>query len=1531
MARGVELGVAYLTIAAETRGLVSDIGKALSQTESVAGASGRRIGQAIKQGVEASKPVDTTALTKKIEDDQKRLAASVEVYSRRQEDATRKVEIAHQRLKETREKSTSTTSQVMQAEERFRQAIERSKNVAAEARAKQELYASAVTKSKDDLFQAEKKNRELARGIAEAARQAEEAERKYKGFGGSVRKSMDEARTAIKQSWKGSFDQAKAEVDQAERKFDGFGDSVQRSLAVAKGTIKNSLNGAFAPAEVEAKQAGTKAGGGFATSFKGAVAGLGAYFGATEIIGGIGQSIQSAGELEQSIGAIDVVFKDSAGQMHQWAQSAAESVGLSENQYNTFASTLGASLKNAGTPMDQLADKTDGLIGLGSDMASMYGGTTAEAIDAISAALRGEMDPIERYGVSLNESALDAEAMAMGIEKTGGAFTNQQKQLIVQSLLMKQTADAQGNFNREQDTFAHKQQVAAAQWENLKAAMGEQFLPVATQVMGWITDSAIPGFERFAEFTSNLYNKISSTADIWGPFAAGLGIVAGAFAVITGAMAAYNFVAGVFATANLIAAGAEVTATGATYALGSAIAFLTSPIALVVAAIGLLIGGLILAYNKVGWFRDAVNTAWAWIQQVTGAFVSWWSTVAWPAILTGLQWIGDKFVWLYQNVVLPVWGWITQVISGFVNWLTTVAIPWVSGALQTLGNWFVWLNDTIIQPVWNAIRVIIAAVVAVILTIFQGLAWAVTNVLAPPFVWLWQNVISPVFSWIWDKIQAFANWFSTVALPQITGALDWLKNAFHWLWDKVSAVFTWVWDKIQSFVTWFATVAVPAIQIALDIAKAAFQWLSDKVSAVWDWIGSKISATWNWVRDVVLWPAAQWLYNTFGPAFFWLRDRIGEVWDRISNIIAVAWDWIRNNVLRPLIDFLHSTLVPAFTWARDRIGEVWDWIGDKISKTWNWIRDNVLTPMERFLTENVVDAFRRSKDGIGRVWDEIKAKVSAPVEKVINVVVNDGFISNYNKVAKKFGVDPLEPVHFNGLATGGIVGQGYARGGILPGYQSKKKDELLTPMRKGEGVLVPEAVRALGADFIHGVNGAANSGGIRGAQEWKKKHDSGHGLAAGPGTSIYSGRQRSFSNPLQHQIAQMGQLSVGNGGVSSKWKLDSAAAAWNGMSGVKLTNHKQAGVPHLTALPASGVWWAGYYNGGNDIQLNESQGFASEKSNRLVTIHEIGHALGLGHTMGYGIQSIMDYGSMYHLSGPSSADAKALQAIYPGGSGQGYSGNGDEGLDASEFIKEAVKKMIRIPLDPILNGFKSTFKGNHFVDIGVNAVSKTIDDALNFLLKFGDGGSESGADASGSATDWMTKALKMKNLFSDSNLASGVRRLMQESGGNPKAVNNWDINALTGNNSKGVMQVVPTTFEAFKEPGHNDIWNPIDNILASINYTLKTYGSLRAGWDRAGGYALGGIVDMPKLYDNGGLISGKGLRLIDHQRSTPDYVLTSSQWNMMRNIAENSHATQHQGQNINITVPEREGIDPNTMGRRIGESLAFELNKVGAF
>jgi SLT domain-containing protein len=68
--------------------------------------------------------------------------------------------------------------------------------------------------------------------------------------------------------------------------------------------------------------------------------------------------------------------------------------------------------------------------------------------------------------------------------------------------------------------------------------------------------------------------------------------------------------------------------------------------------------------------------------------------------------------------------------------------------------------------------------------------------------------------------------------------------------------------------------------------------------------------------------------------------------------------------------------------------------------------------------------------------------------------------------------------------------------------------------------------------------------------------------------------------------------------------------------------------------------------------------------------------------------------------------------------------------------------------------------------------------------------------------------------------------IQHESGGNPDAINLTDSNAAAGDPSKGLMQTISTTFGAYSLPGHGNIYDPVDNIIAGTRYALSRYGSL---------------------------------------------------------------------------------------------------------
>ena len=114
-----------------------------------------------------------------------------------------------------------------------------------------------------------------------------------------------------------------------------------------------------------------------------------------------------------------------------------------------------------------------------------------------------------------------------------------------------------------------------------------------------------------------------------------------------------------------------------------------------------------------------------------------------------------------------------------------------------------------------------------------------------------------------------------------------------------------------------------------------------------------------------------------------------------------------------------------------------------------------------------------------------------------------------------------------------------------------------------------------------------------------------------------------------------------------------------------------------------------------------------------------------------------------------------------------------------------------------------------------------------------------GAVRSGAWAPLVSKALGMLGQ-PQSLLPTVMRRMMKESGGDPGAVNRWDINWKRGTPSKGLMQVIDPTFRRWAMPGYSsNIFDPLSNILASMRYAIGSYGSLARAYNRAGGYAIG--------------------------------------------------------------------------------------------
>lgn len=239
----------------------------------------------------------------------------------------------------------------------------------------------------------------------------------------------------------------------------------------------------------------SKSSGRMGHAFRGlAVATVAGLAGAGAALVGLGvQTVGAARDLNETVSATGVVFGKSGKAIEAFADKADDAFGQSKQQALDAANTFATFGKSAGLSGDKLVGFSTKMTGLASDMASFKNTTPQEAIEAIGAALRGESEPIRRYGVLLDDATLRNEALRLGLVKTTKtALTPQQRVLAAQAAILKQTSDAQGDFARTSGGLANQQRIAAAAVTNLKTRIGTALLPVVTALAVEFNSKLIP-------------------------------------------------------------------------------------------------------------------------------------------------------------------------------------------------------------------------------------------------------------------------------------------------------------------------------------------------------------------------------------------------------------------------------------------------------------------------------------------------------------------------------------------------------------------------------------------------------------------------------------------------------------------------------------------------------------------------------------------------------------------------------------------------------------------------------------------------------------------------------------------------------------------------------------------------------------------------------------------------------------------------------------------------------------------------------
>ena len=190
------------------------------------------------------------------------------------------------------------------------------------------------------------------------------------------------------------------------------------------------------------------------------------------------ESLKTASKIETTEARIKSVFGENADEVFQFGKNAKKDLGMAGEAAMQYASVFGQFFKNAGMTDDQIFQWSTNLVARSADLATQWGMSSEEILSKVYSALKGETEAINDLGIDTRIAALSAFS---GIPDKGA--TQAEIMQAVYEKIMHDSQDAEGEFLRNQDTFASQQKIFAANIAQTQAALGELLLPVATEVL----------------------------------------------------------------------------------------------------------------------------------------------------------------------------------------------------------------------------------------------------------------------------------------------------------------------------------------------------------------------------------------------------------------------------------------------------------------------------------------------------------------------------------------------------------------------------------------------------------------------------------------------------------------------------------------------------------------------------------------------------------------------------------------------------------------------------------------------------------------------------------------------------------------------------------------------------------------------------------------------------------------------------------------------------------------------------------------
>lgn len=739
------------------------------------------------------------------------------------------------------------------------------------------------------------------------------------------------------------------------------------------------------------------------------------------------------------------------------------------------------------------------------------------------------------------------------------------------------------------------------------------------------------------------------------------------------------------------------------------------------------------------------------------------------------------------------------------------------------------------------------------------------------------KMISKVFSAMWKPITKYAQKAFTLIKNVVRTGLNNLVGNFKAYGATLYKVWKAVWKPISKF-----------LSKTLNAMGKIWKKFTNSLSKVWNSFGKAFKKAWNKVWDTIS-DFFSDTFNKISKKFKSWTTAISKTWTGFKSWFSKKWKGMWNGV-RDLFSGTTKSLSKTFSGWTSGAMKTLGSFGNKFKSGWNGIVKGV-------------------KNIFSGLWDSMKKLASDGLNAVIGVI-NKG-VGGINTVIHTFGgskqtIKPIGKVHF-ATGTGSLGSTSFRRAinqitpAIVNDEAGASNPELIFRKSTGNVEYMKEKnaqTLLFPGDEVANATDSARLAPMLGLTHFK---DGGIG-------SFFSGLWDSTKKVVSKVAGSLQQLwKVGTEIVADPAKALNKVMPFSkgGAKGFFPTMVK--GGFDFVKKSASN-WWSnlwdmvslsgdgsGSYGGGWQSPgsgWTHTDGFGSPRSGGVHDGNDFSARVGTAfHAMHGG--TVIRVGGAPAGWGPVgynivTRDSTGKEIIY-----QEFGNAKDVKVHKGQKVKtgDTLGVLGRSGLGTgphlhvgLTNGGsvwgRSGMSTKGWLDItkqhGKDKGSDTDTDTNNSLQKtikkqvgggfwktiskiasmFGDDGGGSGTGDPGGAgvQRWKSdvkSALSKLGLSTSASMVSRVlRQINTESGGNPKAMGGTD--GLSDGHAEGLMQVKPPTFKAYHLPGHNNIWNGYDNILAGLNYAKHRYGSGLSFLGNGHGYANGGIANTPSIFGEAG-------------------------------------------------------------------------------